>query len=196
MKSNHKTALLLGAGLFFIGGNMNSNKFLYYGVIGGNLQIKAYIKMVCYVINKDNAKESELLLAETIAIETRNGDARDYSENYGEGLTQFDRGTFNTIKNRFSLSKNFGIVEKIKKYLFTDITKINYEDLRTNPLASIIYARLLYLTVPAPIPKTFDGRWEYYKKYFNSYLGASTYQKYVSASKIAVFKEGGENVNV
>lgn len=196
MKSKKKLALILGAGLIYVGGQMNTNKFLYYGVIGGDLQIKAYIKMVAYVVNKDNSKDAELLLAETIAIESQNGNAKDYSKNYGEGLTQFDRATFEAIKNRFSLSKNFALVERIKTYLFTDITKINYDQLRTNPMASIIYARLLYLTVPAPIPTTFQGRWEYYKKYYNSVAGASTVGKYIESQKIALYKEGNSDVVV
>lgn len=196
MKSKKKLAILLGASVFFLGGQMQTNKFKYYGVIGGDLQIKAYIQMACYVINKNNANEAKLLIAETIAVESRNGNARDYSPIYGEGLTQFDRPTFEDIKSRFLAARHKDLYNKIKTYLFTDIAKIMYEDLSKDPMASIVFARLLYLSKPDPMPRSFEGRWLYYKKHFNSELGATEREDYIDAQRIALFKSDKNNVAV
>lgn len=166
---------------------INTNEFKYYGLIGGELQIKAYIYLACMIVNQGNVNEASKLLAETIAIETKNGKAQDFSANYGEGLTQFDSGTFNYIRQYFSASKWDNLANNIKALLLVDIRNAQYTDLRKSPLLSIIYARLLYYTINEPIPLTKDGRYDYYKKYYNSYKGASTYAKYIESSKIAVF---------
>lgn len=166
---------------------LNTQSFKDYGLIGGKLQIQAYIYMACMVINQANVNEASKLLAETIAVETNNGTAKDYSVTYGEGLTQFDRGTFEYIRTYFSNPKYDEMYNRIKLYLLTDIRSCSYQDLRKSPLLSIIYARLLYFTVDAPIPLDVVGRFAYYKKYYNSVLGATTLAKYLTAQKEAVF---------
>jgi hypothetical protein len=192
MKQNKKLALVFGAGLILYGGRMNTNEFRYYGLIGGDLQIKAYIYMACKIISPDTIDEASKLLAETVAIETNNGKVKDFSSNYGEGLTQFDKATFENVKKLYSLPKHAYLMDRIKKYLFIDVINFEYSNLRKSPLASIVFARLLYYSFSSPLPKDFIGRWEYYKKNFNSYLGKSTYDQYLKASKMAVY--GGQNV--
>jgi hypothetical protein len=189
--TKQKKALIVG-GVLLLGERMTSNEFKYYGLIGGELQIKAFIYMACEVINPSTAEKARKLLAETVAVESKNGKAKDYSGNYGEGLTQFDKGTFEAVKKRFKESRYDNLYDNIKLKLFVDIREANYEDLRKSPMLSIVYARLLYYTFSSPIPEDFNGRWEYYKKYFNSVLGATTKEKYVNASRIAVY--GGVNV--
>lgn len=166
---------------------LNTKAFKDYGLIGGKLQIQAYIYMVCMVINQSNVNEASKLLAGTIAVETNNGETPDNSPTYGEGLTQFDRGTFDYIKGYFSNPKFDEMYNRIKLYLLTDIRNCNYEDLRKSPLLSIIYARLLYFTVNEPIPFDTQSQYTYYKKYYNSVLGATTLSKYMEAQKVAVF---------
>lgn len=167
---------------------MKQNRFKYYGLIGGDLQIKAQIKMACLVINPNNAEESELLLAELIAVESNNGRTTDYSEEHGEGLTQFDFGTFEEIKKYFLQDKFNDLRDKIKTFCLVDIKTLQYHELRLSPMASIIMARLLFYKYPEPIPNTKEERWELYKKRFNSELGATTKDKYYIASNNAVFK--------
>ena len=185
MKQKQKILILsvLGLGVY----RMNTNQFKYYGLLFGEAQIKAYITLVCKVVSPATEKNASLLLAETIAVESDNGNARDYSEAYGEGLTQFDKGTFDYIKNYYSASKYEDLRAKIRMYLTIDLLSANYTDLRRSPLLSILFARLLYLKVPANIPNDKFGRWEYYKKYFNSSLGATTQSKYYTASQKAVY---------
>lgn len=184
---NKKTKILaisaLGIGVI----RMNTNQFKYYGLLFGEPQIKAYITLVCKVVSPTTEKNASLLLAETIAVESDNGNARDYSESYGEGLTQFDKGTFEYIKDYYSASKYEDLRAKIRMYLTIDLLSASYTDLRRSPLLSILFARLLYLKVPKNIPDDKYGRWEYYKKYFNSSLGATTEAKYYTASKKAVY---------
>ena len=184
--TNKKKALLIGGGLL-LGARMNTKEFKYYGLIGGDLEIKAKIYMVCKVISPATIENASKLLAETVAIETRNGKAVDYSDSYGEGLTQFDRPTFEDIKSYYSNPRFNDLMKDIKTYLFIDVLNFKYEDLRRSPMASLVFARLLYLRVPSAIPDTVAGRYEYYKKYFNSILGASTFNGYIQAQKMAVF---------
>ena len=185
---NTKTIFLIGG--FFIWGiyTMKSNKYNYYGVVGGELQIKASIKIACNVINPSNAKESELLLSELIAVESDNGNATDYSPDYGEGLTQFDRPTFESVKAYFLQSRFKDLLQKIKTYCLVDVANATYEDLRVSPMLSIVMARLLFYKLPHSIPADKYDRWLLYKKYFNSELGATTQDKYYLASNNAVFK--------
>ena len=168
---------------------MNTNQWLYYGLIAGELQIKAFILMVCNVVSPGTVENAKLLLAETIAVESNNGKAKDESFTYGEGLTQFDNPTFEYIKNYFLQDKFQELRSRIKTFLLIDLEKVQYTDLRKSPLLSILMARLLYYKVPEAIPGTDQGRWEYYKKWFNSSLGATTKEKYFSAMNRAVFQE-------
>lgn len=167
---------------------MNSNQFKYYGVIGGDLQITAYIKIACRVVSKSNADEAELLLSELIAVESNNGNATDYSPNYGEGLTQFDKGTFKEVQSYYMNSKFDNMMNRIKLYCLTDIRSASYEDLRKSPMLSVLMARLLFFKLPNAIPTTKQGRWNLYKKYFNSSLGATTKEKYYIASNNSLVK--------
>ncbi|WP_133116772.1 hypothetical protein [Malaciobacter marinus] len=173
---------------------MHSKEYKFYGLIGGDLEIMAKITMACKVISPKTEQEAKLLLAETIAVESRNGKATDYSKEYGEGLTQFDRPTFTDVKNHFMANIFKELRQKIKNFLGVDIAKVQYTDLRKSPMTSIVFARLLYFRVPAAIPKTKIGRWQYYKKYFNSVLGATTQSKYYNAMEYAVFKDNNPNM--
>lgn len=185
----YKLALVGGLGLG-VAYQMNTNEYKHYGLIGGDIQIMSDILLACTIINASNVNEASKLLADTIAVESMNGKAIDYSTQYGEGLTQFDKGTFEYIKEYFKDSKYNNMHQRIKNFLFIDIRSANYEDLRKRPLLSIIYARLLYFTINEPLP-TGDvfARYEYYKKYYNSVLGKTTLTKYVNAhNNYSVFK--------
>ena len=190
-KQDTKLLKVLLSGAFFIWGvwRMNTNQFKFYGVVVGDIQIQGYIKIACNVINPSNAKDSELLLAELIAVESNNGNAVDFSPNYGEGLTQFDRSTFDYVKKHFSQTKYYDLMQKIKTYCLVDLQNSEYEDLRKSPMLSVVMARLRFYMLPNSIPDTKLGRWEMYKKYFNSELGATTKEKYYTASFNAVIQE-------
>ena len=173
---------------------MQSKEYKFYGLIAGETQIQASILMACTVISPGTVDKAKLLLAETIAVESLNGRATDHSKEYGEGLTQFDKPTFEDVKQHFNQTRYKELKNKINTFLNVDIGTIQYEDLRKSPMASIVFARLLYLRVPYPIPDTLIGRWQYYKKWFNSVLGATTESRYMKAQKLAVFKDGYNQV--
>ena len=188
------TLKLLGLGALLGVYRMNLPEYKYYGLIGGTLQIQYCIHMTCTVISPNNADDAKLLLAETVAVESNNGNATDYSQNYGEGLTQFDKPTFLDIQDYYSNSKYSYLMDRIKLFLQVDVLGADYTDLRKSPMMSIVFARLLYLRSPGAIPTTKIGRWQYYKKYFNSVLGATTESKYLKASSNAVFKDKNPNM--
>ena len=172
---------------------MESKEFKQYGLIAGEPQIQAYILMTCSVISPATVDKAKYLLAETIAVESLNGKATDHSTAYGEGLTQFDKPTFEDVKQHFLKPRYKDLKDKINTLLNVDIQNIEYSDLRKSPMASIVFARLLYFRVPHPIPSTLLGRWQYYKKWFNSSLGATTESKYMRAQQYAVFKDKSFN---
>lgn len=172
---------------------MQSQEFKQYGLLGGDIEIQSKIILACKVISPGTVDKAKLLLAETIAVESRNGQATDHSTAYGEGLTQFDRGTFNYVQDNFKKSKYNDLMNRIKTLLLVDVRKAKYEDLRKSPMLSIVFCRLRYYMISHPIPNTLIGRWQYYKKYFNSVQGATTESKYMRAREYAVFKDTNSN---
>jgi hypothetical protein len=117
-----------------------------------------------------------LLLVETCAVEIS------YGNNFlaGDvGIMQFTTIAFNDVQTRTSQARKTLIKQKWN----VDIEKIKLEDLRFSPLKSIIFARLFYLLVPYAIPNTIQGRAAYWKRYYNSVLGAGTEAGYIKAAK-------------
>ena len=57
------------------------------------------------------------------------------------------------------------------------------EILEKNIAAGVIHCRLKYWRVPKKMPNTLEGRSKYWKKYYNSDLGAGTEEKYVDSVK-------------
>lgn len=155
-----------------------SKRFLMYGVfpILGDSQIKNDILRVCEVFGYGSNNNAHIFIAETIQIESDFGTAIDYSKEYGEGLSQFDKGSFKDTINRTSRKNK----AKALKYFGFDLDKIKYEHLRTNPLLCIVLTRLKYLLVTAPIPLDKTARYEYYKTHWN---GRDVFKNGVLVSK-------------
>ncbi len=175
MKQSHKILILFsiaGIGAYTV----NSNSFKSYGVppIGKDVFISSLISYVCMFLGNGSNDNANLLLSETIKSETQNASAIDHSTAYGEGLGQFDYSTFVDVVNRVSSSKK----ELIKKYTLIDLDKAQYEDLRHNPLLSVIMIRLKYLLIPKAIPTNLEERYNYYKVYYNSIQGKATLAHY------------------
>lgn len=153
-----------------------SRRYIMYGIfpILGDSQIKNDILRVCEVFGYGANNNAHILIAETIQIESDFGTAIDYSKEYGEGLSQFDKGTFKDTIDRTSKSNK----DKTLKHFGIDLNKVKYEHLRSNPLLSIILTRLKYIFIPEAIPLNKIDRYYYYKKYWNSYEGKSTLAKW------------------
>jgi hypothetical protein len=159
---------------------MKSNSFKYYGVpsTGKDTIIKAIISYVCFILGNGSNNNADLLISETIKSETQNAEAIDYSKEYGEGLGQFDRGTFDDVIARVSKEKK----EKVYKYFLINLDNAKYEDLRHSPMLSVILIRLKYLLIPSAIPIDRKERYEYYKKWYNSINGKATLAHFYSSN--------------
>lgn len=147
----------------------------YYGVNGGSPAILQMIEEVAtnYTLgaNKQNLKA---LLFEICAVESGFGTAIDTTLTSGEGLTQFDRTTFNEIKS-YMLSKDIDVY---------NLSNTSYEMLRTNPKLSLLMTRyFFYSRVNEAIPSEIENRAAQWKKYYNTYLGAGTEAAYIREAK-------------
>jgi len=174
----YNIALILGGalGVYMI----NSNEWKYYGLspIGTKAIIKGITSQVVAVLGNGSYDNADLLIYETIGIETHFATAKDRSREYGEGLGQFDKiGFYDTIQRTSEANK-----KRVYERFGINIEKVKYEDLRKNPTLSILFIRLKYLLVPGAIPTNLEDRYAYYKKWFNSIYGASTYKKYLKAN--------------
>lgn len=106
-------------------------------------------------------------LLETASAETRLGEYRDPTpDGAGRGVCQTDLGTFDWLKEKFKGSK---IEKDLMAFLGINLQRVAHDDLDYNPLLSMIFCRLRYCAVTAPIPETVQGRALYWKQHYNSY---------------------------
>lgn len=151
---------------------VQTNQSLYYGVTGGNDEI---LRIISEVANKYNfgANKNNLskFLFEICAVESDFGWAKDYTTASGEGLTQFDKPTYNELRQS-------AINSGLKPY---NIESTEYGALRKNPKLQIFMARyFLYKRIPQAIPASIAERAKQWKKYYNTHLGAGTESGYIS----------------
>jgi hypothetical protein len=148
-----------------------------YGLLSSNT-LDDYIIDVCDYIGV-NTKNAKLLLMETALVETNYGLTTDLTPNSDFGIFQFTQTGLTQVKNYTSTQRKAGI----KSRYGIDIDTLTTAKLAYAPLASTICARLYYLTISSPIPSTLEGRATYWKKYYNSTLGAGTIEGYIMAVK-------------
>lgn len=145
---------------------------LYYGVNGGDAEILAIINEVAN--NHSMGANVTLLkkaLFEIVATESDFGYAVDKTLNSGEGLTQFDKTTYNELRDE--------LLKQGKNPYNLESTP--YNALRTNPKLQIYMARyFLYRRVPSAIGATLSARASQWKKYYNTIYGAGTTAHYES----------------
>jgi hypothetical protein len=66
-----------------------------------------------------------------------------------------------------------------------DIYMLDHDDLDYSPLSCFILTRIKYKRIPEAIPASVEGRADYWKKNYNSYLGKGTPEEYIhNASEI------------
>lgn len=149
-----------------------TNQKKYYGVTGGNAQILSIIENVTKLYNFGaNQNNLSKFLFEICAVESDFGWAVDKTLNSGEGLTQFDKATYNELRN--DAIKN--------KWICYNIKNTEYNALRTNPELQIFMARyFLYKRIPTATPADIAGRAKLWKKYYNTHLGAGTESGYIN----------------
>lgn len=111
-------------------------------------------------------------LFEIVCAETNFGHAKDTTRESGEGLTQFDKATFNEL---FQKATAEGKMPR-------EFQNLTYYDLRKNPRFSLFMARyFIFKRIPHKIPKTIAERAKDWKKYYNTIYGKGTEAHYLSA---------------
>ena len=148
-----------------------------YGLISKK-HLKEIIDDVVNVLGNGKNNTADDLLWETAAAETDLGDAIDNTWSTGVGLFQFDPVAFNDVKERTPKH----IKDLIREHWGIDLDRATINDLRWSPLVSTIFARLKYRLIPEEIPTTIEERAEYWKKYYNSQLGAGTVEHYIRSA--------------
>lgn len=127
-------------------------------------------------------EDAEKMMMGITGAETRYGMHPDTykKRSFGRGLFQFDRPGFDATKDVTSHPRLKQHYKKIKDQWGIDWNKVTYDDMY-KPLHSAIGARLRLLNVPSAIPKTREGRAQYWKKHWNSYApnAKGTPQKYL-----------------
>ena len=141
-------------------------------------EMLSIIQRVCKVLGNGTNNNADKLLLETAMAETGGGLIEDTTEFAGMGLTQFDKYPFLDLQSR-----SLGNRTKILEGLGVDIAKVQWEDLRNNPLLSFIFTRLQYLPFKEVIPTTLEGRAGYWKKYYNTVKGLGTVEHYIKMNK-------------
>ena len=148
----------------------------YYGVT----RLEQVFELIEDVVEElkgsnENTEATKQLLIGTIAQETKLGTYRDPSPyKHGAGLCQIDPGIpFEDIRDRGTK-----YIKLIKEKFGIDILSATHRELELSPLLSVVMARVKYKLVPKSIPTRFDGQWEYYKRYYNSYAGKATKEEY------------------
>jgi len=155
---------------------VQKRSIMFYGLTSRTHLYDMVDDVVACLGGGENAKK---LLLETAAAETGLGEAVDTSWWTGIGLMQFDKIGFDDVKQRTSPA----VKDKVLHCFGIDIDRVEHTDLRWSPLLSLVFARLKYRLVPSAIPSTLEGRAAYWKKWYNSELGAGTPQHYIESAK-------------
>lgn len=124
-----------------------------------------------------NSPESANLVLGTIAQESAYGKYRkQLGGGIALGICQIEPNTFNDIVNNY-LKYHPELIERIKS--ICNVLELNSNDLYLNDKLSICMCRIHYLRQKGDIPKDLIGQANYYKKYYNTYLGKATIQQYI-----------------
>lgn len=137
-----------------------------------------------YMAGNYYSKESAFLLLCTAAIESNCGEYIKQINGPALGIWQMEPDTHNDIWNNCDALKSVFFEESILGMH----GKYNNKPLIQSPMYACAMARLKYSMDPNPLPKLFGDNdldcinfFEYYKRVYNTELGASTYQKWRNA---------------
>ena len=146
----------------------------------GIRQIQPIVRSVVNTLG--GGEDAEKMMMGITGAETRYGwSPSTYKKRpFGRGLFQFDRQGFDATKDVTSHPRLTKHYKKIQDKWGIDWNKVTYDDMY-KPLHSAIGARLRLLNKPSAIPKTREGRAQYWKKHWNSYdpNAKGTPQKYL-----------------
>lgn len=143
-------------------------------------QLKEYV--IEPVLKKLNlySEEAVSLLIGTAMVESLGGDYVHQVKGPACGIYQIEPRTANDILDNYLSHKP--ILEMLVRHLY--IPELTLEQNLTLNLAwSTAMCRVHYLRIKAAIPKTIEGRAEYWKKYYNTSLGKGSIADYLSKAK-------------
>ena len=140
-----------------------------------------------------NSPEAVQILLHTAAVETDFGKKYKQTKGPALGIFQMEPTTEKSIWQTYlGRSENIHLANKIKA-LRTNNPKLS--DMQYNLAYQIAMARCYYLSKPGKLPAVNDknGIYAYYKKYWNTYKGASTkekslmkFNKYITTTEVRV----------
>ncbi len=158
----------------------------FYG-LSRPAELPAIVQRVCDVLGHGFNRTASHLLLETMAVETRLGQFRDPTPNgAGRGICQFDPIAFRDVQDRASASDILAIDAEFG----INIKFLTHAQLDYSPVVSVIFCRLFYKLVKAPIPPSMSGRAEYWKRYYNTVRGKGTVEDYAKAAALVDALEG------
>tara|TARA_R110000782_G_scaffold121750_4_gene212834 strand:- start:890 stop:1402 length:513 start_codon:yes stop_codon:yes gene_type:complete len=157
-----------------------------YGITS-DMQVLAGIQWVCNVFGKDINNQAKLLLERTARHESKLGNYKDSSKEYGEGIFQIDKPTFDWIGDKLKEDNYLETRHLFHKHFGFPLSTLQYEDLRTIPNTSIFLCRMRYRFVPDAIPAGSLGQYHYYKKWWNG-NGAANLEKWNNDTKDCFFE--------
>lgn len=148
----------------------------YYGLkLYGNETLEGMAYRIVTVLGE--CQEHIDILVETACAETAAGTLKDPTRYAGMGLTQFDKIPFQDVVRRTRESNKAAVFE----HFGVDLDDVHWEELRHNPMLALIMTRLKYKLIPAPIPKSLEGRAAYWKEHYNTEAGKGTVKHYIEA---------------
>ena len=127
-----------------------------------------------------NSKDAQMLLLATAAIESDCGFYIKQINGPALGIWQMEPATHDDIWENCDALKGMHFSASINR-LVDDVAWVNeYGNLISNPMYACAMARLKYSMDKAPLPshKEIFEIYRYYKKIYNTPLGASTFQKF------------------
>lgn len=135
------------------------------------------------------SRSAEELLILTAAAESNMGEYIRQVRGPARGIFQMEPATFRDIMERWLPTRHRDLRDKVAAFESTFIGMRSPDTLVYNLKYAILLARLHYIKIPEPLPRHDDlhGLAAYWKKYYNTHLGAGTvagaikkYERYVT----------------
>ena len=135
-----------------------------------------------YMGGNYNSKNARMLLLSTAAIESKCGYYIKQVGGPAMGIWQMEPATHNDIWDNCDALRNNVFVDAISQMQISCIVDSDI-DLVISPMYACAMARLKYAMDPKPLPDYNNIRqvYDYYKRIYNTPLGASTYAKFKQA---------------
>ena len=130
---------------------------------------------------------AEVLLLGTALVESDLTWLQQHPSGPALGLYQIEPSTHDDVwKNYLYMPRNRGLSECVQEFLVRDLTKSKYTSRHAQLIWNLAYAtsiaRIVYWRRPEPLPQYDDivGLANYWKKYFNTHLGAGKIEHFVN----------------